>query len=93
MTLEMGLLVWIHPKVDRRKFTSVQSKKYAQEDLAVAHGNGSDKDGYVTRLIGQSLLEYEVCCYMIPCQRQLFFCELSPLMVISYCHLEKFFLF
>lgn len=34
--------------------------------------------------------EYDVCCYMIPCQRQLFFCELSPLMVISYCHLEKF---
>jgi len=56
MTLEMGLLVWIHPKVDRRKFTSVQSKKYAQEDLAVARGNGSDKNGYVTRLIGQSLL-------------------------------------
>lgn len=55
MTLEMVLIVWIHPKVDRRKFTRVQSKKYAQEDLAVAIGNGADRMD-VTRLIGQSLL-------------------------------------
>jgi len=88
MTLEMGLIAWIHPKVDRRKFTRVQSKKNAQEDLTVANGNGA-----VEWIHRRSLLEYEVCCYKIPCGRQLFFCELSQLMVISYCHLEKFFSF